>query len=88
MVNKSELMNSIPISQFKAHAISALKRVRDTGESLRVTIRGKAVAEIFPPVEARQECVNFGSCAELTLRCPSDADLVGNDFSSEWEMNR
>jgi antitoxin (DNA-binding transcriptional repressor) of toxin-antitoxin stability system len=81
-------MNSVLISEFKAKAIATLKRVRDTGEPLQVTIRGRAVAEIFPPRQTQEEGVVLGGCADLMVQRPADARLVLNDFADEWEMNR
>lgn len=81
-------MNSVLISEFKAKAIATLKRVRDTGEPLQVTIRGRAVAEIFPPRQTQKEGVVLGGCADLMVQRPADTRLVLNDFADEWEMNR
>ena len=81
-------MESILISEFKAKAIATLKKVRDTGDPVLVTIRGVAVAEIFPPRLVREEGVIFGSCSELMVRRPPDSQLVANGFSEEWEMNQ
>lgn len=80
-------MKSILISEFKAKAISTLKKVRDTGEPVLVTIRGAAVAEIFPPRLVREEGVLLGACAGLMVARPSDTHLVSTDFAQEWEMN-
>lgn len=76
------------ISEFKAKAISTLKKVRDTGEPFLVTIRGGAVAEIFPPRRVQEEGVVFGSCSGLMVRRPPDSQLVPTGFSEEWEMNQ
>jgi prevent-host-death family protein len=81
-------MESILISEFKAKAIATLKKVRDTGEPVLVTIRGVAVAEIFPPRLVQEEGVVLGSCSELMVRRPPDSQLVSNGFSEEWEMNQ
>jgi prevent-host-death family protein len=80
-------VKSILISEFKAKAISTLKKVRDTGEPVLVTIRGVAVAEIFPPRQIQGQGVVLGACSGLMVRRPSDARLVSTDFAGEWEMN-
>ena len=79
-------MNSVLISEFKAKAIATLKRVRDTGEPLQVTIRGRAVAEIFPPRRIQEEGVVLGGCADLMVQRPADARLVfDQDFDTKYD---
>ncbi|MCC5847256.1 MAG: type II toxin-antitoxin system Phd/YefM family antitoxin [Verrucomicrobia bacterium] len=41
--------NSVGISDFKAHCTEHLRRVEQTGASLRVTRHGKVVAVVNPP---------------------------------------
>ena len=43
------LMQTMPISKFKATCLAVLERVRVTGKPLRVTRFGKPVADIVPP---------------------------------------
>lgn len=42
-------METISISKFKATCLELLERVRQTGEPLLVTKRGKPIAEVIPP---------------------------------------
>lgn len=42
------MMQTMPISKFKATCLAALERVRRTGQPLRVTRFGKAVADVVP----------------------------------------
>lgn len=42
-------MQEIAISKFKATCLAVLERVRKTGQPIRVTRFGQAVAEINPP---------------------------------------
>ena len=42
-------MEEIPISKFKANCAALLEQVRKTKKPLRITRRGKPVAEILPP---------------------------------------
>jgi antitoxin (DNA-binding transcriptional repressor) of toxin-antitoxin stability system len=46
------IMQSMPISKFKATCLATLERVRKTGRPLRVTRFGKPIAEIVPPSPA------------------------------------
>ena len=75
------------ISDFKAKAIAVLKRVRDTGQPLLVTIRGEPVAEIIPPPVVRKAGIQLGTGRSLIVSRPSDEVLIGMDFANEWEMN-
>jgi prevent-host-death family protein len=88
MTNYGLPMESMLISEFKAKAIATLKRVRDTGQPVLVTIRGVAVAEIFPPRTAREESVVLGVCSRLVVERPPDAQLVSMSAADEWEMNQ
>ena len=42
-------MHEIAISEFKAKCLALLEQVRKTKKPLRITRRGKPVAEIVPP---------------------------------------
>lgn len=42
-------MKTRQVSQFKDHGLGLLKEIRDTGESLVVTLRGEPLAVIRPP---------------------------------------
>lgn len=75
------------VSEFKAKAISTLKRVQLTGEPVLVTLRGKPLAEVIPVREQGHRGVKLGGGRGLMKRRPSDARLVRGDFASEWEMN-
>ncbi|MBU3666403.1 MAG: type II toxin-antitoxin system Phd/YefM family antitoxin [Chthoniobacterales bacterium] len=81
-------MQTMLVSEFKAKAIATLKHVRQTGEPVLVTLRGKPLAEVFP-VRSKDggAGVRFGSGRGLMKHRPSDAALVRGDFASEWEMN-
>ena len=81
-------MRTMLVSDFKAKAIATLKRVRQTGEPVLVTLRGKPLAEVVP-VQSTDggKGVGFGDGRGLIKRRLSDDDLVGGGFASEWEMN-
>lgn len=81
-------MQTMLVSDFKAKAIATLKRVRQTGEPVLVTLRGKPLAEVVP-VQRKEDGrgVGFGVGRGLIKRRPSDDELVRGDFAPEWEMN-
>jgi prevent-host-death family protein len=81
-------MQTMLVSDFKAKAIATLKRVKQTGEPVLVTLRGKPLAEVVPVrLKAGGKGVGFGAGRGLIKRRPSDDDLVRGNFASEWEMN-
>jgi prevent-host-death family protein len=81
-------MQTMLISDFKAKAIATLKRVKQTGEPVLVTLRGKPLAEVVPvQPKGAGKGIGFGDGRGLIKRCPSDQDLVRGDFAAEWEMN-
>jgi prevent-host-death family protein len=81
-------MQTMLVSDFKAKAIATLKRVRQTGEPVLVTLRGKPLAEVIPVrPKGSGKGVGFGEGRGLIKRRPSDDDLVRGHFASEWEMN-
>ena len=81
-------MQTMLVSDFKAKAIATLKRVKQTGEPVLVTLRGKPLAEVVP-VRSKDggSGVRFGDGRGLMKRRISDDDLVRRGFASEWEMN-
>ncbi len=42
-------MKTIQVSKFKARCLGLLKEIRETGEPLVVTLRGKSLAVVQPP---------------------------------------
>jgi len=46
-------MRSIGVRELKAHASRVLREVRDKGEPLEITVRGRAVARLLPIAEVR-----------------------------------
>jgi prevent-host-death family protein len=47
--SKNKSMNEVAISEFKAKCLSLLDEVNRTKHPLRITKRGKAIADVFPP---------------------------------------
>jgi prevent-host-death family protein len=79
-------LEEIAISKFKATCLAVLKRVRRTGQPIRVTRFGEPVAEIVPPSPAARP--------EGWLGCMSGTAAIEGDIVSsvlepeEWEALR
>lgn len=73
------------ISVFKARCLAELKRVRQTGQPLIVTLRGKPIVKVEAVRTPDEPAVRLGSKRGLAR---TKRDLVNFDFSQEWEMNR
>lgn len=80
-------MQTMLVSDFKAKAIATLKRVKETGEPVLVTLRGEPLAEVVPVRSGEGGGVLIGSGRGLMKRRPADDELVHGGFASEWEMN-
>jgi antitoxin (DNA-binding transcriptional repressor) of toxin-antitoxin stability system len=57
----TEVMETMPISKFKATCLAALERVRRTGKPLRVTRFGKPMADILPPAREKSKQRQLGA---------------------------
>ena len=55
------MIESMPISKFKATCLAVLQRVKRTGKPILVTRFGKPVAEIVPPSLAAKAVPWIGS---------------------------
>lgn len=76
------LMKTILISEFKAKCIAALKEVRQSGDPLVVTLRGKPIVTIQPFTDDRTGKRLGGSRGTMTIH----GDIVHTDFTDDWEM--
>jgi prevent-host-death family protein len=56
-------IHEVAISEFKAKCLSLLEEVNKTKTPLRVTRRGKAVADVIPPAAGSEERDWIGSMA-------------------------
>jgi antitoxin (DNA-binding transcriptional repressor) of toxin-antitoxin stability system len=75
-------MEEIAISKFKATCLAVLERVRRTGQPIRVTRFGQAVAEIIPPGGAKRTIRMGGGIGTMEIL----GDIVGPTGDiSEWE---
>ena len=75
-------METVKISEFKAKCIDALKRVRDSGEPLVVTLRNQPIATVTP----FQETTPTRRLGALRGRMQIHADIVHTDGEDDWEM--
>jgi prevent-host-death family protein len=57
-------IQEIAISEFKAKCLSLLEEVSKTKTPLRVTRRGKAIADVIPPSRDSEERDWFGSMSD------------------------
>lgn len=79
-------MKDVKVSTLRQNLPAYLERVRK-GERLRVTSRGKAIAEIAPPPASRDEAEAARARLRgsvLRLQRPTDPVLE----PAEWDMNR
>ncbi len=75
MRNKNEkLIREIAISKFKARCLSLLEEVSKTRTPLRVTRRGKAIADVIPTSSEAEERSWIGSMS-------GSIDIVGDIVS-------
>jgi prevent-host-death family protein len=76
-------MDEISISKFKATCLAVLERVRRTGEPIRVTRFGKAVADIVPPAGTQRPNRRLGTLGG-TMEIHGDiVSPIGDE--SDWE---
>ena len=54
-------MQEVSISEFKAKCLSLLEQVNKTKKPLRITRRGKPVAEVVPPTAVADRAALMGS---------------------------
>jgi prevent-host-death family protein len=75
MKNKNEKpIREIAISKFKARCLSLLEEVSKTRTPLRVTRRGKAIADVIPTTSEAEERSWIGSMSD-------SIDIVGDIVS-------
>jgi antitoxin (DNA-binding transcriptional repressor) of toxin-antitoxin stability system len=76
----------VTATEFKIHCLDLLDRVSATGEVLRITKRGKVVAELHPPTNLAPACpVGFGLLASVGK---IHGDIVSPLDGIEWENLR
>ena len=73
----------VPISKFKATCLGLMKKVRNTGQPILVTLKGEPVALVVPPPEPKKDASWLGA-----LRSSGKilGDIVGPAAEeSDWE---
>lgn len=86
MVNspaKLTIMETMPISKFKATCLSVLKRVQRTRKPVLVTKFGEPIAEVVPPRPRPRPKRWLGDMAE-TVRILGDIIAPATE-ESDWE---
>jgi prevent-host-death family protein len=71
---KKKPIQEIAISKFKARCLSLLEEVSKTKTPLRVTRRGKPIADVIPPSSVEEERSWIGSLS-------GSVDIVGDVIS-------
>ena len=79
-------MQEVAISEFKAKCLALLEQVRKTKQPIRITRRGKPVAEVVPPTAVMDRQAWFDSMKD-TFEILGDIVSPAVD-EDEWEMLR
>jgi prevent-host-death family protein len=79
MSTRKKPMREIAISKFKAKCLSLLQEVSKTKTPLRVTRRGKAIADVIPSASEGDERSWIGSLA-------GSVDILGDVVSPVIDM--
>jgi len=69
-------MREIPQRELRNNVAAVLREV-EGGESLRVTVRGRPVADLVP-VGARKRSLSPGEVARIVARAPLDPGFAGD----------
>ena len=76
-------METISISKFKATCLERLDRVKRTGQPLRITRRGEAIAEVVPP-SPQKAAAGWLGCMRQTGRIVGDVVAPATQ-TDDWE---
>jgi len=76
-------METINASSFKATCLALLDKVEKTGESIRVTRRGKPVAQLVPVSPPGKRLIM--GCMEGTARITGDIESPAS-AASDWDV--
>lgn len=77
-------MQTMPVSEFKAKCIAALKEVQRTREPMLITLRGKPLVTVQPVAPQGRGKRLGGLKGRMTIR----RDLVTLDTTGDWDMLR
>ena len=75
-------MKTMPITEFKAHALKVLSQVNTLKESVLVTKRGKPVAEVIPYTETKPKA---GMLAEALV---FEKDIISPLGDEMWNASQ
>jgi len=75
-------MKHMLISEFKAKCIAVIKEVKQSGEPVLVTIRGRPMARVEPFTEDPRRKALGTLKGTMRIR----RNLVGVDTTKDWEM--
>ncbi len=75
-------MQEVAISEFKAKCLALLEQVQKTKKPIRITRRGKPIAEVVPPSPARSRADWFGSITDMEIVGDIISPVMDED---DWE---
>lgn len=81
-------MRTMPAGEFKAKCLAVLDEVKESGEAVVVTKRGKPVARVtaFDEAIPREDPDSIFGFMRGMATIPEGVDLVSSEFSTEeWE---
>ncbi len=70
-------MRSVGVRELKEHTSQLLREVRESGEEIQVTSRGKVVARLLPPIEPRDLQGDFDVIW-------ADMDRLAEEIGRRW----
>jgi prevent-host-death family protein len=79
-------MKSVPISEFKAKCLRLVDEVRQSGETIQLTKRGKVVAVVSPPPKSEIDWTPGAFRDQIQILGDIQGDL--SDLGIEWEVMR
>ena len=77
-------METMGISRFRATCLAVLRRVRTTGQTVRITRRGEPIADIVPPGPPDRPAGWLGSMSDR-LRITGDITTPTSELVP-WEV--
>ncbi|MCC6152788.1 MAG: type II toxin-antitoxin system Phd/YefM family antitoxin [Candidatus Hydrogenedentes bacterium] len=75
-------MKSMPISEFKAHALNVLGEVAKTKQPVLVTKRGKPIAEVVPVRERSDKLVPGALAGTVVFEKDIESPLGAGDWNA------
>ncbi len=72
----------IPAGEFKAKCLKLMDQVRESGQEIVITKRGKPVAKLVPVVEKKIPPLSGSMAGTVRIL----GDIIG-PFHEEWEIN-